>query len=87
MENLEKEKEKEKEEPVHQNVVENNNMTESNVILSESDIEIKRQENLVKEYYIHLQKGFTTNRPEDQLGLHKILIKNFPRKDIRGDSS
>jgi len=56
MENIEKEKEKEKEEPVHQNVVENNNMTESNVILSESDIEIKRQENLVKEYYIHLQK-------------------------------
>ena len=36
--------EKEKEETVHQNVVENETITESNVILSESDIERKRQE-------------------------------------------
>jgi hypothetical protein len=48
--------EKEKEETVHQNVVENETITESNVILSESDIERKRQEILVKEYYINLQK-------------------------------
>ena len=48
--------EKEKEETVHQNVVENDSITESNIILSESDIERKRQENLVKEYYINLQK-------------------------------
>ena len=43
--------EKEKEETVHQNVVENDSITESNVILSENDIERKRQE-----YYINLQK-------------------------------
>jgi NACalpha-BTF3-like transcription factor len=48
--------EKEKEETVHQNFVENNTITESNIILSESDVERKRQENLVKEYYIKLQK-------------------------------
>lgn len=48
--------EKEKQETVHQNVVENETITESNVILSESDIERKRQEILVKEYYINLQK-------------------------------
>jgi hypothetical protein len=48
--------EKEKEETVHQNVVENETITESNVILSESDIERKRQEIMVKEYYINLQK-------------------------------
>ena len=48
--------EKEKEETVHQNVVENDTIAESNVILSESDVERKRQENLVKEYYINLQK-------------------------------
>ena len=54
MENIEKEKEEE--ETVHQNVVENDSITESNVILSENDIERKRQEHLVKEYYINLQK-------------------------------
>ena len=43
--------EKEKEEPANQNVVENDSITESNVILSENDIERKRQE-----YYINLQK-------------------------------
>ena len=48
--------EKEKEETVHQNVVENETITESNVILSESDIERKRQEIMVKDYYINLQK-------------------------------
>lgn len=51
-----KNQEKEKEETVHQNVVENNTIIESNIILSESDVERKRQENLVKEYYIKLQK-------------------------------
>ena len=51
MENTEKEKEEE--ETVHQNVVENDSITESNVILSENDIERKRQEHLVKEYYIN----------------------------------
>jgi hypothetical protein len=54
MENTEKEKEEE--ETVHQNVVVNDSITESNVILSENDIERKRQEHLVKEYYINLQK-------------------------------
>jgi hypothetical protein len=48
--------EKEKEETASQNVVENDSITESNVILSENDIERKRQEHLVKEYYINLQK-------------------------------
>ena len=40
---------------------ENNNFnkdknTESNVILTENELEKKRQENLIKEYYINLQK-------------------------------
>ena len=35
----------------------------------------------------NFQKGFTTNRPEDQSGLHKILIKKYPRRDIPVDSS
>ena len=36
--------------------VTNDNNTESNIILNESDIEKKRKHDLIKEYYINLQK-------------------------------
>ena len=36
--------------------VNNNDVTESNVILSESDIAKKRQQEFIKDYYINLQK-------------------------------
>ena len=39
----------------NQNDTENHN-TDSNIILSESDIEKKRQQDRVKEYYMNLQK-------------------------------
>ena len=47
---------KENEEKVHENVIENDNITEKNIILTESDIEQKRQQDLIKQYYINLQK-------------------------------
>jgi hypothetical protein len=47
---------KENEEKVHENVIENDTVTEKNIILTESDIEQKRQQDLIKEYYINLQK-------------------------------
>ena len=47
---------KENEEKVHENVIENDTITEKNIILTESDIEQKRQQDLIKEYYINLQK-------------------------------
>ena len=52
MENLEKENE----EKVHENVIDGDTITEKNIILTESDIEQKRQQDLIKEYYINLQK-------------------------------
>ena len=47
---------KENEEKVNENVIENDTITEKNIILTESDIEQKRQQDLIKEYYINLQK-------------------------------
>ena len=47
---------KENEEKVHENVIENDTITEKNIILTESDIEQKRQQDLIKQYYINLQK-------------------------------
>ena len=47
---------KENEEKVHENIIENDTITEKNIILTESDIEQKRQQDLIKEYYINLQK-------------------------------
>jgi len=47
---------KENEEKVHENVIENDTVTDKNIILTESDIEQKRQQDLIKEYYINLQK-------------------------------
>ena len=51
---------KENEEKVHENVIksvtENYTVTEKNIILTESDIEQKRQQDLIKQYYINLQK-------------------------------
>ena len=47
---------KENEEKVDENVIENDTITEKNIILTESDIEQKRQQDLIKEYYINLQK-------------------------------
>jgi hypothetical protein len=59
MENSEKENE-ENEEKVNENVIksviENDTVTEKNIILTESDIEQKRQQDLIKQYYINLQK-------------------------------
>lgn len=48
--------EKENEEKVHENVIDGDTITEKNIILTESDIEQKRQQDLIKEYYINLQK-------------------------------
>jgi hypothetical protein len=47
---------KENDEKVHENVIENDTVTDKNIILTESDIEQKRQQDLIKEYYINLQK-------------------------------
>ena len=47
---------KENEEKVHETVIENDTITEKNIILTESDIEQKRQQDLIKQYYINLQK-------------------------------
>ena len=47
---------KENEEKVNENVIENDTITEKNIILTESDIEQKRQQDLIKQYYINLQK-------------------------------
>lgn len=46
---IEKEKEKEKETEIEKN-------EHSNVILNENDVEVKRQQDLIKNYYINLQK-------------------------------
>jgi hypothetical protein len=48
--------EKENEEKVHENVIDGDTITEKNIILTESDIEQKRQQDLIKQYYINLQK-------------------------------
>jgi len=47
---------KENEEKVNENVIENDTIVEKNIILTESDIEQKRQQDLIKQYYINLQK-------------------------------
>jgi hypothetical protein len=53
MENSEKEKEQKEQ---NENENETEKIEESNVILSESDIERKKQQDLIKDYYINLQK-------------------------------
>jgi len=53
MENSEKEKEQKEQ---NENKNETEKIEESNVILSESDIERKKQQDLIKDYYINLQK-------------------------------
>ena len=50
------EKETEQNEKIKENEKENEKIEESNVILSESDIERKNQQDLIKDYYINLQK-------------------------------
>jgi len=53
---------KENEQKVNENVIETETETEkektehSNVILNENDVEVKKQQDLIKEYYINLQK-------------------------------
>ena len=47
---------KENEENVIKSVIENDTIIEKNIILTESDIEQKRQQDLIKQYYINLQK-------------------------------
>jgi hypothetical protein len=56
MENSEKENEEKVHENVIKSVIENDTITEKNIILTESDIEQKRQQDLIKQYYINLQK-------------------------------
>lgn len=52
--------EKENEQKVNENVIETKKETEknedSNVVLNENDVEVKKQQDLIKEYYINLQK-------------------------------
>jgi len=57
MENSVTEKEEKTNEIVNKTVkLKNDIVTEENIILSESEIEKKRQQDLIKEYYINLQK-------------------------------
>ena len=57
MENSVTEKEEKTNEIVNKTVKLNNDIvTEENIILSESELEKKRQQDLIKEYYINLQK-------------------------------
>ena len=52
--------EKENEQKVNENVIETEKETkkieDSNVVLNENDVEIKKQQDLIKQYYINLQK-------------------------------
>ena len=52
--------EKENEQKVNENVIETEKETEkiedSNVVLNENNVELKKQQDLIKEYYINLQK-------------------------------
>ena len=60
MENSEKEHEQKVNETTNENEkvkeTENEKIEDSNVVLSESDIERKKQQDLIKDYYINLQK-------------------------------
>jgi len=56
MENSEKEQKENKNENTNENTNENEKIEDSNVVLSESDIERKKQQDLIKDYYINLQK-------------------------------
>ena len=56
MENSGKENDEKVNETVIENVIEGDTIAEKNIILTESDIEQKRQQDLIKEYYINLQK-------------------------------
>jgi hypothetical protein len=50
--------EKENEQKVNENVIETETKKneDSNVVLNENDVEVKKQQDLIKEYYINLQK-------------------------------
>ena len=52
--------EKENEQKVNENLIETEKETkkneDSNVVLNENDVEVKKQQDLIKEYYINLQK-------------------------------
>ena len=52
--------EKENEQKVNENVIETEKETkkteDSNIVLNENDVEVKKQQDLIKEYYINLQK-------------------------------
>ena len=51
---------KENEQKVNENVIETEKETkkieDSNIVLNENDVEVKKQQDLIKEYYINLQK-------------------------------
>ena len=51
---------KENEQKVNENLIETEKKTkkteDSNVVLNENDVEVKKQQDLIKEYYINLQK-------------------------------
>ena len=52
--------EKENEQKVNENVIETEKETkkieDSNIVLNENDVEVKKQQDLIKQYYINLQK-------------------------------
>ena len=50
--------EKENEQKVNENVIETETKKneDSNIVLNENDVEVKKQQDLIKEYYINLQK-------------------------------
>ena len=52
--------EKENEQKVNENLIETEKETkkieDSNIVLNENDVEVKKQQDLIKEYYINLQK-------------------------------
>ena len=52
--------EKENEQKVNENLIETEKETkkteDSNIVLNENDVEVKKQQDLIKQYYINLQK-------------------------------
>ena len=51
---------KENEQKVNENLIETEKETkkieDSNIVLNENDVEVKKQQDLIKQYYINLQK-------------------------------
>ena len=56
MENSEKENEQKVNENLNETEKETKKTEDSNIVLNENDVEVKKQQDLIKQYYINLQK-------------------------------